>query len=155
MSGEATYLGVPPLSPVYDGSKAIVRNPLSAISCAYRPDTCSFTAPNGSLTAIAGNFPLTLFGTYRSAASVIPYRLTKVTLLWLTLSLLGNVLSHSVVRISFSALIMLSLSFIVVGSFADTFAVMNEASIIVRIALFIGLSCLFLLPVSLLPLFRG
>ena len=31
MSGDAMYLGWPPLSPVKDGSKAIVRNPLSAI----------------------------------------------------------------------------------------------------------------------------
>ena len=34
ISGDATYLGTPPLSPVYEGSKAIVRKPRKASSCA-------------------------------------------------------------------------------------------------------------------------
>ena len=80
ISGEATYRGTPPLSPVNDGSNAIVKKPLSAIVCAYRPDDCSFTAPNGPLTAIAGNFfSLTSFGSYKSATNVIPKRFGKLT----------------------------------------------------------------------------
>ena len=62
MSGEATQRGVPPLSPVYDGSKATVRKPRAASSCAYRPEHCSFTAPNGPLTATAASFPAAFFG---------------------------------------------------------------------------------------------
>ena len=46
--------------------------PLSAIVCAYNPEHCSLTAPNGPLTAIAGYFPDAFFGLYKSAASVIP-----------------------------------------------------------------------------------
>ena len=81
----------------------MVRKPRSASVCAYSPDDCSFTAPNGPLTAMAGNLSATaIFGTYRSAASVMPKRLTKVTLLWSTLSLFGNVLSHSSVSFNFS-----------------------------------------------------
>ena len=72
MSGEAMYLGVPPLSPVKDGSKAIVKKPRSAIVCAYKPEHCSLTAPNGPQTAIAGSLPSAFFGTYISAASVMP-----------------------------------------------------------------------------------
>ena len=37
MSGDAVFRGSPLLSPVYDGSKASVTNPRSAIVCAYRP----------------------------------------------------------------------------------------------------------------------
>ena len=44
----------------------------SAIVCAYNPEHCSLTAPNGPLTAIAGYFPDAFFGLYKSAASVIP-----------------------------------------------------------------------------------
>ena len=40
------YLGLPPLSPVKEGSNAIVRYPFSAIVCAYSPEHCSLTAPN-------------------------------------------------------------------------------------------------------------
>ena len=105
ISGEAIYLTLPPLSPVNEGSNAIVRKPLSAIVCAYNPLHCSFTAPNGPHTAIAGRMPLLSLGTYMSAASVMPYRFTKVTLLCSTLSLLGNVLSHSVTSLSFSFVI--------------------------------------------------
>ena len=47
-------------------------NALSRYVCAYNPEHCSLTAPNGPLTAIAGYFPDTFFGLYRSAASVIP-----------------------------------------------------------------------------------
>lgn len=61
-----------PDSPVKEGSKAIVRNPLSAIVCAYNPDDCSLHAPKGPDTAIAGSFPDASLGTYISAASVIP-----------------------------------------------------------------------------------
>ena len=75
---------------------------------AYSPDDCSFTAPNGPLTAIAGNLPsVAVFGTYKSAASVMPKRLTKVTLLCVTVSLLGNVLSHSCVRVNSSIFLLL------------------------------------------------
>ena len=81
ISGDAIYLTFPPLSPVNEGSNAIVRNPLSAIVCAYNPLHCSFTAPNGPLTAIAGSFPSAFLGTYISAARVIPYLFTNVTLL--------------------------------------------------------------------------
>ena len=52
--------------------KATVTKPLSAICCAYRPLDCSFTAPKGPLTAIAGSLPSASFGTYMSAASSIP-----------------------------------------------------------------------------------
>ena len=62
ISGDAIYLGSPPLSPVNDGSNAIVKNPFSANFCAYKPEDCSFTAPNGPLIAIAGRFPLCSFG---------------------------------------------------------------------------------------------
>ena len=72
ISGEAMNLGFPPLSPVKEGSNAIVKYPFSAIVCAYNPEHCSLIAPNGPLTAIAGYFPDTFFGLYRSAASVIP-----------------------------------------------------------------------------------
>ena len=91
-----------------DGSKAIVKKPRSAISWAYRPAACSFTAPNGPHTAMAGNLPSADFGRYMSAASVIPYRFTNRTLLWSTLSLLGKVLSHSFVRVKFSIMFLLS-----------------------------------------------
>ena len=57
---------------VEDFQAAVVRNPLSAIVCAYNPDACSLHAPNGPDTAIAGNFPSPFFGTYISAASVLP-----------------------------------------------------------------------------------
>ena len=59
ISGEATLRGCPLLSPVNDGSKAMVRKPRSASVCAYSPDDCSFTAPNGPLTAMAGNLSAT------------------------------------------------------------------------------------------------
>ena len=72
MSGEATYRGWPALSPVKEGSKAMVRNPRSASVWAYRPEHCSFTAPNGPEMAIAGSLSDASFGTYRSAARVIP-----------------------------------------------------------------------------------
>ena len=94
MSGDATYLGSPPLSPVYDGSNAIVRKPRSARFCAYRPEACSFTAPNGPDTATAGMRPSALFGVYISAASVMPKRLLNLTFLCSTLSLFGKVLSQ-------------------------------------------------------------
>ena len=55
-SGEAIYRGWPPLSPVKDGSKARVRNPRSAMVWAYRPEHCSFTAPKGPQTAMAGSY---------------------------------------------------------------------------------------------------
>ena len=64
--------GVPPLSPVKDGSKAMVRNPRSAMVWAYSPAACSFTAPKGPQTAMAGSFPDTPLGAYRSAAKVMP-----------------------------------------------------------------------------------
>ena len=47
-------------------------NALSRYVCAYNPEHCSLTAPNGPLTAIAGYFPDAFFGLYKSAASVIP-----------------------------------------------------------------------------------
>ena len=72
MSGEATYRGSPPLSPVNEGSKAMVRKPRMAISCAYSPEDCSFTAPKGPHTAMAAKGPVSPFGAYRSAASVMP-----------------------------------------------------------------------------------
>ena len=53
MSGDGTLRGSPLLSPVYDGSNARATYPRSAIVCAYSPDDCSFTAPNGPLTARA------------------------------------------------------------------------------------------------------
>ena len=58
MSGDATKRGVPPLSPVNEGSNAIAKKPRSAISCAYKPDDCSFTAPKGPHTAMAASLPL-------------------------------------------------------------------------------------------------
>ena len=42
------------------------------LTIAYNPEHCSFTAPNGPLTASAGYFPDTFFGLYKSAAIVIP-----------------------------------------------------------------------------------
>ena len=72
MSGEAVLRGSPPLSPVKDGSKAQVTNPLSAIFMAYKPLDCSFDAPKGPHTARA--IPLLpLFGKYKSPTRVIPY----------------------------------------------------------------------------------
>lgn len=53
----------PPLSPVKEGSKAIVRKPRSAIVWAYRPEDCSFTAPKGPQTAMAGSLPDAPLGT--------------------------------------------------------------------------------------------
>ncbi len=56
---------------------------------------------------MAGSLPdaflveVVFFGIYMSAASVMPKRLWKVTFLWLTLSLFGNVLSHSLVKFNF------------------------------------------------------
>ncbi|MDE7433809.1 MAG: hypothetical protein K2M43_01535 [Mycoplasmoidaceae bacterium] len=47
---------------------------------------------------MAGILPFIFFGIYKSAANVIPKRLLKVTLEWLTLSLLGKTLSHSFVN---------------------------------------------------------
>ena len=72
MSGDATRRECPPLSPVKDGSNATARKPRAAISWAYSPLDCSFTAPKGPLTAMAGSLPCALFGLYRSAASVMP-----------------------------------------------------------------------------------
>ena len=72
MSGEAMQRGWPPLSPVKDGSNARVTKPRSAIVCAYSPEHCSFTAPKGPHTAMAGNLPSAPLGTYMSAASVMP-----------------------------------------------------------------------------------
>lgn len=46
ISGEGTLRGSPLLSPVYDGSRATVTYPRSAIA---RPEDCSLTAPNGPL----------------------------------------------------------------------------------------------------------
>ena len=66
------YLGSPPLSPVKEGSNAMVKKPRSAIVCAYKPDACSFTAPKGPHTAMAGSFPVAFTGVYKSATSVIP-----------------------------------------------------------------------------------
>ena len=72
ISGEFKYLGKPPLSPVNEGSNAKVINPLSAIFIAYNPEDCSLTAPNGPLTAIAGNFPFSFsIGSYKSPTNVI------------------------------------------------------------------------------------
>ena len=42
--------GWPPLSPVKEGSKAMVRKPRSAMVWAYRPAACSLTAPKGPQT---------------------------------------------------------------------------------------------------------
>lgn len=72
MSGDATRRGIPPLSPVKEGSKAIVRNLRSASCWAYRPLDCSLTAQNGPLMAIAGSFPSAFLGLYMSAARVTP-----------------------------------------------------------------------------------
>ena len=52
------------------GSDELIQIVLKA--CAYRPEDCSFTAPNGPLTAMAGSLPTTFFGVYISAASVMP-----------------------------------------------------------------------------------
>ena len=54
--------GWPPLSPVKEGSKAMVRKPRSAMVWAYRPAACSLTAPKGPQTAMAGNLPEAFFG---------------------------------------------------------------------------------------------
>ena len=81
MSGDAIARGCPALSPVNEGSNAIVKNPISANVCAYSPETCSLTAPNGPAHAIAGNFSLTPFGLYKSATSNIPYLFLNVTFL--------------------------------------------------------------------------
>ena len=35
----------------------MVRNPRFAISCAYRPECCSLTAPNAPQQAMAGSLP--------------------------------------------------------------------------------------------------
>ena len=40
----------------------MVRNPRSASVCAYSPDACSFTAPNGPLTAMAAIGAAASFG---------------------------------------------------------------------------------------------
>ena len=72
MSGEATFRASPPLSPMKEGSKARAAKPRLANSSAYRPEHCSFTAPKGPLTAMAGSLPCMAFGWYKSAASVIP-----------------------------------------------------------------------------------
>jgi hypothetical protein len=57
---------------VKDGSKAIVRKPRSAMVWAYSPEHCSFTVPKGPQTAMAGSLPAASFGTYISAARVMP-----------------------------------------------------------------------------------
>lgn len=74
MSGDATSRTSPPLSPVNEGSNARATKPRLASSLAYRPDDCSFTAPNGPLTARAGSLPDAFFGTYRSPAISMPKR---------------------------------------------------------------------------------
>ena len=84
ISGEFKYLGIPPLSPVNEGSKAKDINPLSAIFIAYNHEDCSLTAPNGPHTAIADNFPVCSFGSYKSPTNVIPYLLWKVIFLRVT-----------------------------------------------------------------------
>ena len=71
ISGEAMYPGLPPLSPVKEGPNAMVRYPFSAIVCAYNPEHCSLTAPNGPLTAIAGYFPDVFSDLYKSAANSV------------------------------------------------------------------------------------
>ncbi len=70
MSGDAVRLGSPELSPVKDGSKAKATNPRSAIFIAYRPELCSFVAPKGPDTAIAGNNPSPALP---SRAGVMPF----------------------------------------------------------------------------------
>ena len=73
ISTDAVLRGSPPLSPVKDGSKATVIKPFSAIVWAYKPEDCSFTAPNGPDTANAATFLSPRFlGIYTSAAIVIP-----------------------------------------------------------------------------------
>ena len=66
------YRGWPPLSPVKEGSKARVRKPRSASVWAYRPAHCSFTAPKGPHTAMAGSLSEASRGLYRSAARGMP-----------------------------------------------------------------------------------
>lgn len=66
---------------------------------------------------------------YKSAASVIPYRLWNVTLLWPTLSLCGKTLSHSWLRSSFP-----SVAFSVLNP--------NQSGILGKY-LFHGILCLF------------
>ena len=73
-----------------------------AIVWAYRPEDCSLTAPKGPETARAGRRPETFLGRYRSAATVMPNRLWKVTFSWWTPSLAGKTLSHWSVRVRVS-----------------------------------------------------
>ena len=71
MSGDAMKRGSPALSPVNDGSKAMVKKPRSAMVWAYRPLACSFTAPNGPDTARAASMPAAPLRLCKSAASVM------------------------------------------------------------------------------------
>lgn len=45
---------------------------LVKINCILSPDDCSFTAPKGPLTAMAGSLLSIFLGSYKSAASVMP-----------------------------------------------------------------------------------
>ena len=72
---------------------------------AYRPEACSFTAPKGPHTAIAGRRPDAPLGTYTSAASSMPKRFLKTALLCSTAGLRGKVLSQSLPRFKLSAIL--------------------------------------------------
>ena len=113
ISGDAVRRGSPELSPVYEGSKASVINPRSAIFIAYRPELCSFVAPKGPDTAIAaylvlGTWSLSPFGWYKSPTKVKPYWVWKDTFLWFTFSLSGKTLS----QVSFTHLLIFSFVFV-------------------------------------------
>ena len=56
MSGEAMQRGWPPLSPVKEGSKAMVRKPRSAMVWAYRPAACSLDRAKGAADGDGGQF---------------------------------------------------------------------------------------------------
>ncbi|MGC4116818.1 MAG: hypothetical protein QM765_20110 [Myxococcales bacterium] len=89
MSGETAFRGWPSLSPQNDRSKDRVTKPCSAIFVAYRFALCSFTAPIGCPTTIAGLFPfrLRLLGAKRFPTTFIWYWFLKLTFSTVTFSL--------------------------------------------------------------------